>query len=204
MHKDISIFIVLTLLVGLTGCSNSEEKAKEKFDAAYRTEQAGRIDNAKTFNQGLLDNSPGTTPAQQAHEQLAKIQKKNEGVLRQAVHAETESIRNVVEAYHSVYRRWPQSIKDFDDGEYLFDSDYMSESLGDNFSIYLAMSSQGSGYRFWSFPQEEKIAFRYESDRRTHTTVPKEDALAEIENSYSVEERKGSLTFLIPRLGNIN
>lgn len=208
MRKSQHRFFLYTLIIGLLvagllACSSSEDKAQASFAQASAAEQSGKLAEAEAQYRQLLSEFPETPAAQQAREQLAglerlrQIQQQTE---RQAASAAVKSIRRVVESYHSVYHQWPKSIKDFDDGKYLFDSDYMAESVSEGFNVYLALGGEGAGYRLWNFPVAAEYGFLQNGEGKTPVEVKRGEALAEIEAEYLVEAKKGTVTFLQPRI----
>ncbi len=146
----------------------------------------------------LISDFPSTPAAQQAGKQIKLIVQQRQKVQQQAAIAAVESIQNVVDSYQLVYRHWPASIQELDGGEYLFNSDYMAESVSEGFAVYLALVAGKSGYRLWSFPLNAEVAYLQNGKGQPFISVERSKALAEIETEYIVEQAKGTVTFLLP------
>ncbi len=109
-----------------------------------------------------------------------------------------KSLPRVVQGYKSVYRHWPQSIRDFDNGDYFFDSDYMAESINKGFIVYLALTANDPGYKLWSLPERSEYGYQLAENGRNLAKSNKAQLLAEIERDYHIEAQKGALIFLLP------
>lgn len=203
LRRLFSYLLILTLCAGLWACSSSEDKAQARFDQANAVEQSGKLAEAEAQYRQLLSEFPKTPAAGQARKQLARLEKlrqEQRQTERQAASTAVKSIRRVVESYHSVYHLWPKSIKDFDEGDYLFDSDYMAESVSDGFHVYLALGGEGAGYQLWNFPVAAENGYLQNGEGEAPVVVSRGEALAEIEAEYLVEAKKGALIFLQPKI----
>lgn len=189
--------LAVALITVLGACSSSEEKAQLKYDEAARIEQSSTSDAEVLYRQVLAD-YPATPAAQLAQAQLTALQEKRQLTIKQAAFAALDSVQKVVEGYRSMAHRWPQSIKDFDEGDYFFDSAYMAESVSNGFTVYLALVGE-AGYRLWSLPNEGDAAFRLDDKGRALVGVDRAELLVDISSAYRVEAEKGALVFLVPR-----
>lgn len=195
------LFYVLSvcLLLLNTGCSSSEEKAHVQYEAAFQTEQSGREVVAEDLYRRLIRKYPATPAADQARTQLENLQKRRQHAVKQQAREILESLQLIVDGYHSVFKRWPESADDFDHQEYMFDSDYMAESVREGFTVYLALSAK-EGFSLWNLPKDGDLCYRLNSRERSMVEVARKDALAEIEAAYRAVSKKGSLVFLVPRI----
>ena len=184
------------LVAGLIGCSSSEEKAQVKYSEASRVAQAGG--EAEPLYQQLIGEFPETDAARQAQAQLELLQEKRQLAAKRQTQEVLESLQLVVEGYHSVFRQWPQSARDFDKADFIFDSDYMAETVSDRLTVYLALAGAERS-SLWSFPAKGNLGYRLGATERSIVEVDRAAALAEIETSYRVELQKGGLVFLLPR-----
>lgn len=202
MHKSMfrGFVFVLTaslLVASLLACSSNEDQAQAKYAAALQLEQAGDMAAEDLYRQ-LLAEYPATSAAEQAQVRLTGLVKNRQKALQQDAFASLTSVQRVVEGYRSVAHRWPNSIKDLDGNDYFFDSDYMSASVSEGFTVYLALTGE-AGYRLWSLPNGSSVAFRLDDKGRTLIGVDRAETLAELAAGYSVEAEKGALIFLVPR-----
>lgn len=198
MRLVVYALLIGIFVTGLVGCSSSEEKAQSRFDEAYRVAQAGAAADAEQLYRQLLVDYPDTPGAQKAQEQLQQLQEKREQGLVKSAFAALSSAQRVVVGYQSFSQRWPQSFNDFDNDEFLFDSDYMAASVSAGFTVYLVLTGD-ERFKVWSFPEQSELAFQLKKNGRAVVAVDKKRTLAEIESAYQVEVQKGRLFFLIPR-----
>ncbi len=188
--------LLLSLLVcGLGACSKSEEHAEEKSAQTGPVESSPRPTALKETAPEV--EKPTESAKMEPSKQPPLPQEQIRQLKRQAF-ASLESVQKVVIGYHSVYHRWPASIKDIDDGEYFFDSNYMAESVTDGYEVYLALEGD-AGYQLWSFPQQARVGFQLNPQRRGVIDLERTAALKQIEARYRVEAEKGKLVFLVPR-----
>ncbi len=199
MKKAIAkLFLSLMIIGGLSACGSTEDNAQVKYDEAFRVEQAGRQADAETLYRSVIGEFPGTPSAQQAQTQLGLLQQKQLRELKRQAADMLDSLQLVVEGYHSVFRQWPQSAKDFDKPDYLFDSDYMAQAVNEGFTVYLALAG-AAGRNIWSFPEQGGIGYRLNEASRSIVEVDRAATLTELETAYRVELQKGALVFLVPR-----
>ncbi|HEY5672532.1 MAG TPA: hypothetical protein VIR78_02385 [Malonomonas sp.] len=115
---------------------------------------------------------------------------------KQLAFAAIKSLPRVIEGYKSFYRRWPQSMQDFDNGEYFFDTDYQAESIAKGFTVYLALTNDETGYKLWVLPENAKSGYLLTEDGKSLTELSTELLLSQIDSSYRQEAKKGALIFL--------
>lgn len=195
MQRILIYFVIMLICAGLSACGQREESAREP---------SGQAKAVATSPDPADGADPQRPPAEEissarAAEQPQAETRRQRKAQQKAALAAVESIQNVVESYQLVYHRWPQSIRDIDDGDYLFDSDYMADSVAAGYEVYLAWTVGETGYRLWIFPEGEDFGFLQAGKGQALVGLSRERAMAEIEEVYAVEQAKGGLTFLLPR-----
>ncbi len=107
-----------------------------------------------------------------------------------------KSLPRVVQGYKAFYRHWPQSLQDFDNGEYFFDSDYMAESVTEGFTVYLALTKDAAGFKLWVLPEHSTLGYHLTEDGKNLNEIKADLLLAEIDSHYLKVVQKGKLIFL--------
>ena len=199
MKDWLRLIVIATLTFGLIACSSSEEKAQTKFSEINQQEQAEPNPETESKYRQLIADFPGTRGALNAQEQLAQLHQKKSSAEKHHAYEAIKSIPRVVQGYKSFYRHWPQSMLDFDNGDYFFDSNYLVESVAKGFTAYLALTADRSGFQLWSLPESSAYSYRLTEDGKNVIETEKAQMLAEIEKNYQVEAQKGALVFLVPK-----
>ena len=107
-----------------------------------------------------------------------------------------KSLPRVVQGYKAFYRHWPQSMQDFDNGEYFFDSDYMAESVTKGFTAYLALTNDPTGYKLWVLPERSSLGYQLSEDGRNLNEINADLLRSEINRNDFKQVQKGQLIFL--------
>ena len=199
MKDWLRLIVIAILTFGLFACSSSEEKAQTKFSEINQQEQAEPNTETESKYRQLIADFPGTRAALNAQEQLAQLHQQKSSAEKQHAYAAIKSIPRVVQGYKSFYHHWPQSMLDFDNGDYFFDSNYLVESVAKGFTAYLALTDADPGFRLWSLPESSAYSYRLTEDGKNLIETEKNQMLAEIEENYQVEAQKGALVFLVPK-----
>jgi hypothetical protein len=152
-----------------------------------------------TFFACSSDDKTQTGVASQVQtEQTNELATKNPAAEKLNAYDAVKSLPRVVQGYKSIYRHWPRSIRDFDNGDYFFDSDYMAESINNGFIVYLALTENDPGFELWSLPERSEYGYQLAENGRNLAKSNKAQLLAEIERDYRIEAQKGALIFLLP------
>jgi hypothetical protein len=110
-----------------------------------------------------------------------------------------KTIPRVLQGYKSIYHHWPRSIKDFDNGEFFFDSGYLADSISKGFTVYLALTDDVSGFKIWSFPERSKSAYQLAADGVSLIETDAAEMRSELDSGYRIEAQKGELFFLLAK-----
>lgn len=198
--KNISQLILLSMiLIGLVACSSSEDKAQTRLTEIEQQITLGQATNAEENYRQLISDYPETRGALKAQEQLELLLQKKQKIEMQQAYEAIKSIPRVVSGYKSIYRQWPQSIKELDDGDYFFDSSYMAETIPQGFKAYLALTADENGFILWSLPDDSPASYRLTDNGGKVIRGEKQTLLAEINNNYRIEAQQGGLIILLPK-----
>ncbi len=167
-----------------------------KFEEARQVEQAGQRDQAEDLYRKITFKYPNTPGAEKAKARLEKIRKEREQELLKASLPILQDFQEVIEGYRSMYGSYPQSLKDLDNGEYFFDSDYLAESAPAGFDVYLSLGAAAGGYRIWVVPQGAVVGFMLDGTHSGVRKLTRDDILAEIERTSQRKTQKGQVAFL--------
>lgn len=199
MKSTFQLLVVVLLSVCLLACSSSEEKAESIF--AEIEQNSTQSDSAEVKYQQLITDYPDTEAAQKAEQQLELILEQRARTEKKEVFKAVESISRVVTGYKSLFQTWPDSIKDFDNGDYFFDSAYMAESVSEGVQVYLALTADETGYRLWALPEAKTSSYRLAGNGLKLVETDRAEVLDNIAANYTTEIQKGALTFLTPKTG---
>lgn len=202
MKNTFLLIIISTLLIGLIACSSSEDKAQIRFNEIEQQGQAGQTAETQANYRQLIRDYPATKGAIKAQQRLSLLLEKKLATEMQQAYVAIKSIPRIISGYKSVYRHWPQSIKDFDDGDYFFDSSYMLETIPQGFTAYLALTADEGGFILWSLPEGSDSSYRMTDNGKKVLREQKATLLAEIDRNYRIEADHGALIVLLPKTAN--
>lgn len=191
------LLLLCTLCLALTACGRAEKKAQALFDQAALAEKGGDLVDAAARYQQLLAEFPKTKVAEQALLALQKVQQRQESMRKQAAYQSIDSIVKVIDGYKSMYNRFPGRVRDFDKGDFFFDSEYMAGTVPVGSSVYLALGGSGA-YRLWTFKGEEPEGYVLDGKGGVFEKATRAQALAELSAQYIEEKKSGGLVFLRP------
>ena len=197
MNKWFWIVIVLLgcVVVGLLVYPSTKEKSLSAYEEAVAIERTADSERAMTLYDKIIADYPGTEGAALAEKGKLRIDDAREQALKKAMRDQVARLLLALNGYQSMFGKFPASISDLDDGEYFFDSDYLSEMIPQPYTTYLALSADDPP-RIWPLHADKDSVYASIDQEGTLQQMSKSDALQEIEAGYTEVARKGQMVFL--------
>lgn len=189
------IVLVVCAVVGLLLYPSTEELAQTAYDQAFVVEQSADTDRALTLYDQLIVKYPATQGAALAEKGKLRVFAMQEKALKAQMRDQVARLLLALNGYQSMYGKMPATISDLDDGEYFFDSDYLSEMIPNPYTTYLALSADSSP-RIWPLHADEDSVYASSDQKGSLQRMSKADALQEIEEGYTEVVKKGQMVFL--------
>lgn len=191
----IVVILVVCVVAGLLLYTGPEEKAKMAYEQAAAVERSSDTVQAMTLYDQIIAEFPETAGAALAEQGKVRILASREKVLMKEMRHQIARLLLALNGYQSMFGKMPVSISDLDDGEYFFDSDYLSEMIPKPYTTYLALSAEAPP-RIWPFHADKDLVFVSIDQHGNLLKMSKGDALQEIEAGYTEVVRKGQMVFL--------
>jgi hypothetical protein len=189
------IALVVCVVVGLLFYPNAEQKAQTAYDQAFIVEQSADLDRALVLYDELIFEYPETKAAVLAEKGKLRIFEIKEKSVKSQMRDQIARLRLALKGYQSMFGKMPASLSDLDDGEYFFDSDYLSEMIPLPYTTYLALSADEPP-RIWPIHAKSDSVYASTDQEGALLRMSKADALQQINEGYTEVVKKGQMVFL--------
>jgi len=200
-RQNIIIFVVIVVIavvvVVFFATPDQEEKATAAFEAAYKIEQTGKLDQAIVAYQKLIDDYAGTEAGKRAKESVERITGYKARVSTLEARKVLDRLALVLNGYREMLGTVPASIKQLDSGEYMFDSDYMADIPPEGYTCYVVFEPVSTSFTLFSYRSEDGATVRLEANGKV-APVSKEELDREVGKAGLEKVEKGRVVFLQP------
>ena len=189
------IVFIVCVVVGLLLYPDQEEKAQSAYERAFAVERDAGGDQALTLYDQVIAEYPATKGAALSEEGRLRIFATREKQLQGEMRDQIARLLLALNGYQSMFGKMPSSISDLDNGDYFFDSDYLSEMIPKPYTTYLALSADAPP-RIWPLHAEKETVYASIDPKGNLLKMNKADALQQIEAGYTEVAKKGQMVFL--------
>ena len=153
------VFLFCLVFLGVSGCSNPEErKAQLLLQQAQTMERENNLGGARDVLKNLLTTYPSSKSATEAKALNKKIHEKIEPVYVK-LNKTLESVYLVLVGYQSMTGKVLTTIDQLDQGDYMFDSAYISEQIPSGIEVFIVLDGVG-GFTSWAYQAQMNLAMR--------------------------------------------
>lgn len=120
-------------------------------------------------------------------------------LVRDAAAKLLDSYQQVLAGYKAMYGHYPASVKELDQSDYFFDTDYLADLAGKDFQVYLWLAADGSTFKVWCLQTGKAQGYLVDHQSVNPLPLSRAELLSQVEGGYQAQLQKAGLSLLTPK-----